>query len=113
MIDIDTIPLLPGEGEIKVVRKTRVRIECENCGEFATKRHTYLLENARRNPASSAYRHDDCSWCSDGDVFTCDACKPTAPNGMHWCSTFSVSDRFAHMFLSWVEKEIQSAGERP
>lgn len=97
---------LKGEGDTKLIRKTRVRIECENCGEPAMKRHTFLLDNARRNPASSAYRRDDCTWCSDAEVFTCDTCKPATPHGYDMCSTFSVCERFTHMFLRWQEKEI-------
>jgi hypothetical protein len=103
---------IPGEGEAKLVERTRVRIECVGCGEPATRRHTYLLPNARGNPASSAYGKDDCSWCSDHEVFTCADCHggraPTV-EGYGWCSTFTLqpgSSRFAHMFLTWVERPL-------
>jgi hypothetical protein len=98
---------LPGEGDTKLVERTRVRIECEQCGEPATKKHTYLLPGARRNPASSAYGRDDCSWCSDHEAFTCDDCRQPRPDGYEWCSTFSARPSFAHMFLRWSEREIE------
>lgn len=102
---------LKGEGETKIVERARVRRECEECGEPATKRHTYLLPDARRNPASSGYGGDDISWCSDHEAFTCDSCPEPRPDGYRWCSTFSVSPenmRFSHMFLRWEEREIDA-----
>ena len=101
---------LSGEGDTKLVRRTRVRVECDSCGEPADQRHTYLLPRARANPASSAYGHDDCSWCSDHEEFTCADCRGrwnNAPNvdGYELCSTFKVGERFAHLFLRWDEKE--------
>ena len=103
---------LPGEGEKKIVERTRVREECEQCGELATKKHTYLLHNARCNPGSSGYGKDDISWCSDHEAFTCDSCRKPRFEGYECCSTFSVSPentRFAHMFLRWAERELESA----
>ena len=102
-------PPLPGEGETKTVVRTRVRIECGNCGEPAVHRHTYLIPKARSNPQSTAYRHDDCSWCSDHEEFTCAACKRPEMDAYDWCSTFSIKPgklQFAHMFLRWAEREI-------
>ena len=92
-------------------RRTQVckRRLCEQCGEDATWRCTFLLPNARRNPASEAFAHDDCSWCSDGEVFLCDACKQEGRKigkkmGMEECSSFPY-ERFPHMLLYWeVEK---------
>jgi hypothetical protein len=105
--------VLPGEGDTEVIERTRVRIECENCGEPADQRHTYLVPNARRNPQSSAYGQDDCSWCSDHEVFSCKKCRDAEwrghepkVDGYEWCSTFSVGERFAHMFLRWSEKKL-------
>lgn len=102
---------LPGEGERKIVERVRVREECEQCGEPATKKHTYLLYNARSNPASSGYGKDDISWCSDIEAFACDDCRePSAPDGHKWCATFTVSPattRFSHMFLRWTEREVE------
>jgi hypothetical protein len=95
---------LPGEGEVQTITRTRLRHACENCGEPATKRHTYLHENARRNPASSAYGRDDCTWCSDHEEFTCNTCKRPSVEGMGWCSTFG-AERFPHMFLFWHEEK--------
>ena len=100
---------LPGEGDVKLVERTRVRVGCSQCGEPATQKHTYLLPDARRNSASTAYGRDDCSWCSDHEEFTCEDCGKPRPEGYEWCSTFSVSPekpRFAHMFLRWDEREI-------
>lgn len=109
------IEKLPGEGETQIICRTRVRKECENCGEPATYRNTYLNDGAtgaRRNPASSAYGRDNCSWCSDHDQFLCGDCHQNrhnigVPDGFRWCSTFECVPRFAHMFLEWDEKQIE------
>ena len=103
--------LIPGEGDKVIVERTRVRVGCGNCGEPAVARHTFLLPNARRNPASSAYGRDDCSWCSDHEESTCGDCpRPRPrPDGYEWCSTFTIKPdnlRFAHMFLRWDEREL-------
>ena len=100
---------IKGEGDFRV--SMRVRRECFNCGDPATMRHTFLLPNARTNPASFGYRKDDVSWwCSDRDVHSCEECKRDAERfgeseGLKWCSTFTLGDRFAHMFLEWVDVE--------
>jgi len=97
--------MLPGEGETKTM--VRTRRECGNCGEPATKRHAYLWPNARRNPASRGYRRDDISYCSDAERFTCDGCTEydVLHDNMEWCSTFSMGERFAHLFLYWASSE--------
>ena len=98
-----------GEGETKIIIKRRVRIECQNCGDPATQRHTYLLENYRRNPKSAAYGKDDCTWCSDHDEFTCDHCNPPViagyAGGGSPGGTFQYGmQQLAHMFLQWREE---------
>ncbi len=97
---------LPGEGETRTTTEMRVRYVCDQCGEPATKRVAYLLDNCRSNPGSSAYHHDDCSWCSDAEAFACDAHEPQvrrdAPDGMTWAATFP-ADNFPHMMLYWIE----------
>jgi len=105
----EEITTLPGEGETKTILKTRVRRECEECGEPASFEHTFLLEGARRNPASSAYGRDDCSYCSDACRFVCadHERERTPPDGHVWCSTFSAK-RFPHRFLTWSEQEIKA-----
>lgn len=109
---VDVLPLA-GEGEQKVVVKTRYRHECENCGEPATKRHSYCYVNGRRNPASSMYGRDDCTYCSDAERFSCDECARTierdAPEGMNWGGTFSAGGRFDHMLLYWHERPANEA----
>lgn len=102
--------LLKGEGDSKLTMSIRHRRGCDNCGEHATKRITYCLEDARRNPASSAYKQDDISWCADSQAYSCDICesevkRSCCPDGMKWTATFQASDRFASMFLHWVERE--------
>ncbi|MHB1310619.1 MAG: hypothetical protein ACYC3L_01290 [Gemmatimonadaceae bacterium] len=115
MSDETTTPtLLKGEGETKLVRRTRVRHECGSCGEPATVRYTFLLDNFRRNPASSGYMRDDCTWCSDHEQFACDdpTCRreqKVAPDGMGHVGEMSLSDRFAHLFLTWQETEVSDA----
>ena len=95
--------LLPGEGDTNVVTRTRKRRMCERCGKPAKYRHTFLLEGMRNNPASSAYCKDDCSWCSDAEIFTCGPCKPETPAGYVVASRFEAGERFAHLFLYWEE----------
>ncbi len=110
--------MLEGEGETKTVIKTRVRQECENCREPATHKHTYLndgLTGARNNPASSAYGRDDCTWCSDYDIYTCDDCKQKdceagLPSYYHSCAIFKV-ERMPHLFLYWEEREVEQPVE--
>ena len=93
---------LPGEGEIETITRKRIRVCCDECGEIAVYRHTYLLLGYRRNPASKAYGRDDCSWCCDKEVFTCATCKPKTPDDCDsGNTTFPASARFAHMFLEW------------
>lgn len=108
---------LPGEGETKVVRRTRVRRECENCGEPAVYLNTYLNDGqvgARRNTASNAYRRDDCTWSSDHNQYLCGDCHQNAhhvgvPDGFGWCATFECGPEYAHKFLTWEEHEIQNS----
>ena len=101
-----TLEKLPGEGEIKTTTKIQLRRECEECGEPAHYKHTFLLPGARGNRASSAYGKDDCSWCEDASLFVCEEHKNFRKiDGYEWCSTFPASARFAHMFLYWEEKK--------
>lgn len=107
MSAIATVEKLPGEGEVQRIVRERVRVCCDECGEPAAYKHTFLLDNARRHPASSAYGKDDCSWCEDAHTFVCEEHKGLrhAPDGMSWCSTFTASPRFAGMFLEWKERK--------
>ena len=79
-----------------VIRKQEYRWrDCQECGLPASFRITYLVgENPRGNPASSAYGHDNTSWCSDAESFACKkherAVKADPPSGMNWCATFSL-----------------------
>ena len=102
-----TLDILPGEGEVRTVTKHCLRRECDVCGESAHYKHTFLLEGARRNPASRAYGKDDCTWCEDESRFVCknhlEDRKP--PPGTTWCSTFPASELFKHMFLYWKEEK--------
>lgn len=99
----------------KLVRKAQVRRPCGYCGEDAVFRQTYLNDGpsgARRNPQSSAYRMDDCSWCSDFDDYLCEECAEkrlhdNAPAGYGPCSRFAYPG-FPHMFLEWKETEVLS-----
>src|SRR5574342_451702 len=98
------VKLLPGEGDEILVVKRNVRRCCEECGEFATKRLTFLYENYRRNPASNAYGKDDCSWCYDEELWSCHVHEQKIinhpPEGTVWCSSFD-GERFPHMLLRW------------
>jgi len=102
---METLEILPGEGEVKTIVKTRLRRECDICGEPAHYKHTFLVHNARNQPASSAYRRDDCTWCQDAESFVCAEHEKErrAPDGMSWCSTFRATEQLAHLFLYWHE----------
>jgi len=98
------------EGDAFEMIKTCKRQECEECGELATVKHTFLYSNARTNPASKAYRHDDCSWCADDVIYLCEECNKNKSRynyekekEMEWCSTFNYV-RMPHLFLFWEEK---------
>ncbi len=107
---MDTLDVLPGEGIEKTITTRRVRRACDNCGEPAHYRCTYLLPDARRNPASSAYRRDDCTWSSDLEKFYCAKCcnhgnRWPHQEGYETCSIFPANERFADLFLTWEEKK--------
>lgn len=89
-------------GATRVITQRLSQHECHECGETATQRHTFLLENARRNPASTAYGKDDVSWCADEEVFTCNEHGRAAQRRAGWCASFGAA-RFPHMFQFWVE----------
>lgn len=98
---------LKGEGEVRVITRTRLRHLCEFCEAVATKKHTFLLPHARSTPQSSTYSRDDCTWCSDSDLFTCESCgSHPFIEGYEWCSTFSAK-KFPELFLFWHEKIIE------
>lgn len=111
MPEPDITPVtLPGEGDVQIITRTRVRRVCDNCGAVATKRLTFCYINGRSNPASSMYRRDDCTYCADAEAFSCEECEPKIergwrPDGMEWGATFTASERNASMFLQWVEED--------
>ncbi|MBF9050668.1 hypothetical protein GTA62_14560 [Roseobacter sp. HKCCD9010] len=105
-------------GTVREIKQIYMRHECHNCGDPATKRVTYLLPNARRNPRSAAYGRDDVSWCADEEVFICGDCPEPQMEGFEWCASFS-GERFQHMLHEFVEisrtdtpPEITQEGEK-
>ena len=80
--------------------------ECEICGRPASHKLTFLMPNCRSNPASSAYRHDDCSWCSDYETYACHThereLRFSNPQGMTWCASYPLA-KFKHMGFYKVE----------
>lgn len=98
---------LKGEGNVTYIMRTMRRHECDVCGEAADFRLTYLLLGSRRNPASSAYGKDDCSWCSDAERFVCkDHQHPyPAPDGHDWCGSFPFVN-FPHLGLYAHDEKI-------
>lgn len=94
-------------GQTRTIKQRYSRRRCKYCEELATHKLTFLLPNARNNPASSAYGKDDCSWCSDEAVFVCDEHekdnrKIARELGMGWCASFDY-ERFKHMFEYWED----------
>jgi len=79
--------------------------ECEYCHLPAKYRVTFLLPNCRTNPISSAYHHDDCTWCADEAVYTCEAHKDHASVAGHKrCSIFPLA-RYQHW--GWLKVKVE------
>ena len=80
--------------------------ECEECERPAKYRLTFLLSGARRNPASSAYGRDDCSHCSDLDMYACGQHSRTnrdnPPSGYVWCAEITLK---AHRSMGFYWQE--------
>lgn len=98
---------------VTVTRERYERRECEVCEEVdADYVVSFLLLNARTNPASKGYGRDDLSWCADAKTYACAKCKDKArddpPEGMSWCATFT-GERFPHMIHHWreISKEVK------
>lgn len=110
-MNIETLDTLDGEGKTETITRVMKRHTCDNCGEPAHFKHTFLLPNARSNPASKGYGKDDISWCSDEYQFSCkdEKCQREMGkmDGYRWCSSFPANERFAHMFLHWEEIETK------
>lgn len=92
---------------VKTTIQHQERHRCESCGSIAEFLRTYLYENYRTNPASSAFGRDDCSRCSDVKVFVCRDCRPATPPGCDpGYSQFEASAKFAHMFVYWYTDAV-------
>src|SRR5258708_31472175 len=95
---------LPEVGEIRSTTEMWKQRACDECGEPAVYEQTYLLKNARRNPDSSAYGKDDCSYCSDTNAWACkihaDMIRSNPPQGYEECSRFDLS-KFSHRSGYW------------
>ena len=109
--DIDTAAIR-ARAEIEDVKyfvERKIRLTCDECGEPATVKLGFLLENYRRNPASSAYGKDDCSWCVDKESFSCDAHVRDVGNSVpRGCGDDYSEFRFAsfpHMLYQWERKD--------
>ena len=95
-------------GEERITKEICVERECDECGEVAKWKHTFLLKGSRNNPFSRAYGRDNCSWCEDETKFACEEHKELVrknpPIGTSWCSTFP-RDKFEHLFLYWQKQK--------
>lgn len=93
-------------GQTETVTKIARWHECDECGNPASHRITFLLENARRNPASSAYGRDDCSRCSDLDAYACkkhlETTIRTPPPSYSWCAHIALRSHKSMGFY-WQE----------
>lgn len=100
-----TVDIFPDEGEIQTSIKIRRRIKCSKCGAPAHYKHTFLLKNARNNPASKAYKYNDPYRCEDAHTYVCQEHlhERTPPDGYEWNVTFPASERFKSLFLYWEE----------
>ena len=93
-------------GTIRTIMQEYIRHECAECGEPATKKVSYLLPNARSNPASSGYHGDDITWCSDHQEFICGDCKPPRVEGFDLGTIYN-GDYYPHMvhFFREISRE--------
>ncbi len=99
-------------GNKRIITEVCCEQICAKCGEPAKYKHTYLLYDCRENPASSAYGRNDCSWCSDEEIFACEKHKDLAeraycPRGMSWCATFTRNEKSEHIFLYWEKISVE------
>lgn len=98
---------MPRPGERRTTTEEYRRRECYNCGEPATIRHGFLFHDYRRNPASTAFGRNDCSYCTDAERYACGACDRTVrcpPRGMEWASsTLHKPTLNDHLFHEWVK----------
>lgn len=112
MSTIGTMSVLPNEGKVVHIERTYHRRECDECAEPAHFKVTFLLDNARRNPASSAYGRDDCSWCEDDVAYAChehkDRVRLEPRDGYIRNSVFPATECFAHLFLTTTDKETHA-----
>lgn len=88
-------------GDIEIVKYVWLWRECEECGNPARFKLTFLYQNARSNPASRGYRKDDVSWCQDAERFACGKHENKIWNdppqdNMSKCSSFPLKN-FQHM----------------
>jgi hypothetical protein len=87
-------------GEIETIKYRWNWHECQVCGMPASWEVNYLAKDGRRNPASSAYGKDDCSWCKDATGYACRKHQTEVerdyPEGMSWASSFSLKS-FKHL----------------
>ena len=106
-------------GVTRTIKQSLNRKRCEfddydfgkesiNCEKPATHRLTYLRSGARGDPQSTAFHRDDCSRCSDQDVFVCDEHKKYKYKiekklGLVWCTSFNYGERYKHMFEWWED----------
>ena len=95
-------------GETRTITEVAKWHECEVCGYPAKYRITFLNDGdagARRNPGSSAFGRDDCSWCSDHETYACQKHKKQLERkepswSYHWCASFPLKE-FKHMGFYW------------
>lgn len=104
---VETLDVLPGEGDIQTITRRLVRETCVECDKPAHFKVSFLLAGYRCNPASAAYGKDDCSWCEDDHCFVCrehrDMYVHNPPAGYASASIYPATKQFKHMFLRWEE----------
>lgn len=119
MLDVETLDVLKGEKEEKImgeITMVRERKTCDFCVDPAHFKYTFLLPNCRSNPESKAYGHDDCTWCSDAEQFSCrnPECIEQAEKleGYEYCAVLPAVERFAHIFLVWKDKDRKMSSKK-
>lgn len=103
----------PEIGDRRTIVEELLWRECDQCGEPAKYQQTYLLKGTRSNPNSSAYGRDDCSHCSDSEIFVCEEHKDWAwhnpPDGYVDCARISLNEHYKHLGQYWEKISTQYA----
>jgi hypothetical protein len=93
------------EGTRRTVEEVWTRRRCDECGDPATRRATYLRNQARTNPGSRGYGRTDLNYCSDRDIHLCEVCQPPFLTHYYRHQIFLGTD-YPHMLFHWKKISV-------